>query len=77
MYKDSYAAVKVSPWQLGTAPKPDDLLSEPVVYGWVLTADDELWKEKLAIYDYIEDYDYKDEENSEYIRKQVDIELGN
>ena len=77
MYKDSYAAVKINNWQLGIGPKPEDLNLEPAVHGWVLSADDELWKEKLAIYDQIEGDNSKHEAKSLYVRKQVDIELGN
>merc|ERR1711924_31081 len=50
MYKDTYASVKLNDWQL-KGKKPVNASKEPVVHGWVLTASEDLWADKLARYD--------------------------
>ena len=79
MFKDTYASVKVKQWQLhrneGNMNLNIDLKNEPIVHGWVLTATEDLWEDKLTLFDRIEGYDCNDEERALYLRRVVEIEL--
>ena len=64
MYKDFYASVILGEEQLNDQELSADL---PCVHGWCMTTSEELWPQKLADFDEIED--------PSYIRKLVRTEL--
>lgn len=69
LYYDRYAALVFG----DDKDRPND---ENKVVGWVLTADHDLFQEKLRHFDQIEGYDPKDEAGSFYQRAVAPVQLG-